>query len=1152
MSVTTLLLLSIVFQVGATVFALRLIGLTGRRSPWVLLAAAMGLMAVRRGVTLWSVLRGSAVPAFEAEVLSLGISVLLLAGTALIGSVFQRAGRALRLVEDAERRYSSLLANVLDIVARLGRTGAIEYVSPAVRTVLGLEPRAVVGRSGFDLVHPEDVEYVTRLFNERVGVPGPAAAVSVRVRHADGSWRLLEISANNQLDDSTVGAIILTARDVTEQEATRRALGESRERLELVVNHASDGIFLADTDGRWLDVNPAACELLGYGREELIGKHVTEMIAPEDLEQQPLRLDDLRGEQTVIVRRALVRRDGTRVRVEASLRLLPDGRIIAVARDLSERERTTAAIEASERRFRRMVEHGWDVILLVDAAGVMRYLTPSVERVLGHSVADTVNRSVFDFIHPDDHATAAARLAEILRSPDRGVPVEVRARHRDGSWRWVEATGINLLDDPSVQAIVATYRDITERKRAAEELETRARQQAAVAELGRVALEAADLRHLEERAVELAAATLDVEFAKILTYDPEADVLRLTAGVGWRPGTVGTATVPADAGSQGGYTLRVRAPVVVTDFAQERRFCAPPLLRDHGIRSGLSVVVGPSEHPHGVLGVHSSAVRAFTSEDARFVQTLADVLAAARDRLTVEDRLRTSEVNYRALVDHVSYGLYRSTPDGRLLMANPALAEMLGYGTVGELLATGMTQVYAIPGQRAELMHRYADADRIERVEVDWVRKDGRPIRVQLTGRQVRNATGETEAFEMIVEDVTERRTLERQLRASQKMEAVGQLTGGIAHDFNNILTTVLANADILASSLPAHLAELRRDVEDVKAAATRGAELIRKLMAFSRREPLALEHLDLATVASEASGMLRRLLPESIEMRLTAEPAADRVRADRGAILQIILNLATNARDAMPEGGLLHVATFPVTLDDQQCLGWGFGRPGRFMCLELRDSGVGMDESTRARVFEPFFTTKPVGKGTGLGLAMVYGLVKQHHGYVVVDSKVGGGSRFRVYFPVGEAEGAPEAGVGATPAKGGVRGGAELLLLVEDEESIRRSASRVLEQFGYRVLTAADGLEALGLLESSGEKVDLVIADVVMPRLTGRKLYEAVSRMPHRPRFLFTSGYAQGEMPWEERVAPGVPFLPKPWLVTELLARVRETLDGPVPDWPS
>jgi PAS domain S-box-containing protein len=1150
MTATILLLFSIAFQMGAAAFALRLIRLTGRRSPWVLLAGAMGLMAVHRGVLLAGVLRGRIVLDFDAEVVAVGTSVLLLVGTALIGPVFRRATHALRRVADAEQHASSLLANVLDIVVRLDRTGNIEYASPALRSVLGLEPDAMVGRPVFERLHPDEVARVRQWFAARVVIPGPAPAVRLRVQHADGSWRLLEVSANYRPDDPTAGAAILTARDVTEQQATRHALEESRRRLELVVTHASDGIFLADADGRWIDVNPAACELLGYPREQLIGTHVSAFVAPEDLAVQPIRMGRLEPERVEILRRVFVRGDGTRVPVEASLRLLADGRIIAVTRDLSARERITAAIEASERRFRRLVEYGWDVINLVDADGTVRYVTPSVERILGYRPADVVDRSFFDFVHPDDHALVARRLRDALQAPEPAAPIELRLRHRDGSWRWVEATGVNLLDDPNVQAVLGTYRDITERRHTTEELETRVRQQAAVADLGQAALATTDLSHLDDRAAEIVADTLGVEFAKILAYDLEAGRLRVTAGVGWQPGVVGHATVPADAGSQAGYTLRAGAPVTVVDFADERRFCPPPLLSEHGVRSGVSVVIGSVDRPHGVLGAHTRTPRQFTPGDVQFVQAVANVLAAARDRHAVEQRLRTSEADYRALVNHVTYGLYRSTPDGRLLMANPALAEMLGYDSVDELLAAGIERAYAASGERAELMRRYADADRVEQVEVDWVRKDGRPVRVQLSGRQVRNAAGTIEAFEMIVQDVTERRQLERQLRHSQKMEAVGQLTGGIAHDFNNILTTVLANADFIASSLPPQLGELRRDIDDIKSAAARGAELIRKLMAFSRREPLSLEQLDLATVASEASGMLRRLLPESIEMRVTAEPTADRVRADRGALLQIILNLSTNARDAMPDGGQLRITTFPTDIDEARCKQWGYGRPGRYLCLEVRDTGSGMDDATRAKVFEPFFTTKALGKGTGLGLAMVYGLVKQHHGYVVVESAVGHGSRFSVYLPA-ERPASDAARDRALPGRAGLHGGNELVLLVEDEPSIRRSATRVLEQVGYRVLGAADGLEALGLLEASSDEIALVIADVVMPRLTGRKLFEAVARMTRRPRFLFTSGYAEGEMPWEERLAPGVPFLPKPWAVTDLLTRVRETLDGPPPQWP-
>jgi two-component system cell cycle sensor histidine kinase/response regulator CckA len=442
-------------------------------------------------------------------------------------------------------------------------------------------------------------------------------------------------------------------------------------------------------------------------------------------------------------------------------------------------------------------------------------------------------------------------------------------------------------------------------------------------------------------------------------------------------------------------------------------------------------------------------------------------------------------------------------------------------------------------------MRRYADADRIEDLEVDWMRKDGRLVRVQLNGRPIRDAAGRVGAYEMIVEDVTERRILERQLRQSQKMEAIGQLTGGVAHDFNNLLTTVLANADLLTKTLVGH-PEVLGDVGEIRMAATRGAELVRKLLAFSRREMLDLQPLHLSGVVREASEILRRVLPESIEIQVMGDPEAGPALVDRAAVLQIIMNLATNARDAMPEGGVLRLATVSIAVDEAQCAEWGWGTPGDYVCLEVQDSGLGMDEATRARIFEPFFTTKPVGKGSGLGLAMVYGLVKQHRGYVAVQSRPGQGTTCRIYFPRADVE-AGTSGAGTVTPGVRLRGGSETILVVEDEESIRRSATRVLERFGYRVLTAADGLEALTVLAREGAAIDLVVTDVVMPRLNGPKLYEQVCRQAHVPRFLFMSGYAERDVHGGALDAT-VPFLQKPWQLDALVAEVRAVLDRAPP----
>jgi PAS domain S-box-containing protein len=520
------------------------------------------------------------------------------------------------------------------------------------------------------------------------------------------------------------------------------------------------------------------------------------------------------------------------------------------------------------------------------------------------------------------------------------------------------------------------------------------------------------------------------------------------------------------------------------------------------------------------------------------------VLAHAHDitqRQRVEEALRYSESSYRSLVQRATYGIYRSTPDGRFLAVNPALVRMLGYESEPELLALNLRRLYADPDERDRLIRRYSDVKRVEGLEVEWKRKDGGLITVRLSGSPARNARGELEAFDMIVEDVTERRTLEAQLRQAQKMEAVGQLTGGIAHDFNNLLTVVLANADLVAKSLPPDASDLRADVEDLRGAARRGATMVKKLLAFSRREDLKLRPVELPKLLTELSVMLRPLMPEHITLETGLMDGLPPARAYAGAVEQILLNLVTNARDAMPAGGILTVTVAPATIDEAFAAARGWGTPGSYLRLSVSDTGTGMDRATLARMFEPFFTTKPPGIGTGLGLAMVYGLVKQQNGFIDVDTRVGHGTRVDVYLPQ-----APAADDAATEGRSAdMPGGTETILLVEDEEGIRRSASRILSKFGYQVLLAADGQEALELFHRHRADIDLVVSDVVMPRLGGRQLYEELQREEVPPKFLYTTGYAARDVDDRRALDPAVPLMQKPWTVSDLLRHVRQTLDG-------
>jgi len=403
---------------------------------------------------------------------------------------------------------------------------------------------------------------------------------------------------------------------------------------------------------------------------------------------------------------------------------------------------------------------------------------------------------------------------------------------------------------------------------------------------------------------------------------------------------------------------------------------------------------------------------------------------------------------------------------------------------------------------------------------VMWRKRGGDVITVRLHGRVLRAAGATPAIAEAFVEDVTQQRELEGQLRQAQKMEVVGQLTGGIAHDFNNLLTIILSHAHLVEQSLPPEAEGQLADVAELKHAARRGAEMIRKLLSFSRDQKLHFQPHRLGPLVEASSRMLRRLLPESIEVRVHIAVDTPTVRTDSAAVEQILLNLATNARDAMPMGGLLEISV---------------ERAGGAL-LRVRDSGTGMDAATRERLFEPFFTTKASGHGTGLGLTMVYGLVSQLGGTIEVDSEPGRGTIVRIVLP--EADSA-DAAVAESPAE--IRRGSGTILLVEDEDALRRAAIRLLSRHGYRVLEARDGEEARALYADHAHEVDLVLTDVVMPRMSGLALYDELRRSGATVPFVFMSGYIHREPGGAGSLPEGVPFIPKPWSIEDLLLVLQE-----------
>ncbi|MGH9713443.1 MAG: response regulator [Candidatus Acidiferrales bacterium] len=502
--------------------------------------------------------------------------------------------------------------------------------------------------------------------------------------------------------------------------------------------------------------------------------------------------------------------------------------------------------------------------------------------------------------------------------------------------------------------------------------------------------------------------------------------------------------------------------------------------------------------------------------------------------------LRESEARYRGLVDNATYGIYWVTTGGELLHANPALAKMLGFESADEFLKLRTSDaLYRNPEARLRLLEHYAKYGRVDTV-VDWKRKDGKIINVRLNGRRTTNPERNIECIEVIVENVTEKMALEKLLAQAQKFEGIGQLAGGIAHDFNNMIGAIIGWADLgMEETEPA--SRPHRHFEKMRKQAERAAALTRQLLAFARRQILEPRNIDLNQTITETLSLLEKVIGGNIEIKSNLTPDLALVSADPTQVEQILMNLCINARDAMPQGGKLHIETSNAVVDEGFSARLPFARPGNYSMLCVTDTGTGMDAATLERIFEPFFTTKELGKGTGLGLATVYGIVRQHGGFVLVYSEEGVGSAFRVYLPV-STEGAksPERVVDTLP----VRGGNETILVVEDHEGLREIARETLMNLGYHVVIAVDGEQAVQEFLSTGNQIDLVLMDVVLPKLGGPQAYNRMCETNPGVPVIFATGYSADMELLRQARQQGLPMLQKPYSPRDLGRKIRETLD--------
>jgi two-component system cell cycle sensor histidine kinase/response regulator CckA len=679
------------------------------------------------------------------------------------------------------------------------------------------------------------------------------------------------------------------------------------------------------------------------------------------------------------------------------------------------------------------------------------------------------------------------------------------------------------------------------------EAQARAHQlQAATYRIAQAAMSTPGLGELLPTIHQIVAELMPARNFYIALHDPAHDVLTFPYAVD----EYDTDFSPRERGKGlTDYVLRTGEPLLVTPEVQaaleqggEVELIGAPSI------DWLGVPLMLGDRAIGVLAVqtYTPGIR-YGQREQDILQFVSTQVAMAIERSRAADEVRTSAARLKAILDAALDAVITMDGDGVIRSWSPQAERMFDWpasDAIGRKLSgTIIPAKYRDAHERglAHFLATGAGPVLNRRVEITGLRRDGReiPVELAITPMRLEGAW----LFSAFVRDISERHLLESQLRQAQKMEAVGRLAGGIAHDFNNLLTAVLGSVDLVLDELGPE-APARGDVEEIRKAALRAGELTRQLLAFSRQQVLAPRVLDLNALVANMGKLLRRLIGEDVELRTALAPDLGAVKADPGQLEQVIANLVVNARDAMPEGGRLTVETANAELDKDYADQHFPVPPGSYVLLAVSDTGTGMDPETKSRIFEPFFTTKEQGKGTGLGLATVYGVVKQSGGYIWVYSEPGQGTAFKIYLP--RVREAPEP-ARPSPAPAAPLRGSETLLLVEDDEMVRHLVSRMLKSRGYTVLTAADGTDTLRQLESHRGPIDLLITDVVMPGMSGREVALRVATLQPQVKVLYLSGYTDDAIVRHGVLEPGISFLQKPFSADALARKVREVLDAPV-----
>lgn len=1046
-------------------------------------------------------------------------------------------------------KYQKIFDNALVGIFRTSPEGQYLEANPAIAQMLGYSsPQEVVSTLkdvGAQLyVDPNR----RKLFRQVLESHGSVHDFQAEYFRKDGSKIWVKTTAQVVRDKSGNPSYYEgIIQEITAQISAENQLRESEAQYRTMFEGNPHPMWVFDQETmRFLEVNDAAIVHYGFSRDEFLNMTLRDIRPPEEIaSQENYHQKVTRGEIASGLEQKRIwrhrKKDGTLIDVEVAWTPIQfQGRkaSLVLANDITESKRVESALRETEEMFRLISENVSDLIAVVDSSGHRLYNSPSYKQIFRDPDALRGTDS-FEQVHPDDQERVRAVFEETLRT-GTGRRIEYRFLLPDGSIRHIESQG-NFVrgETPQSSKVVVVSRDITERK-------TIENRQAAVSRLGQNLSAAMSPKEAARVIGETTRELFGWDAFTLNLYSAKNDVIDPVLNIDTIDGTLQEVSYPSNTGrpsprersilEQGPSLLLKQPPFAMLPDAKPIGDVTRPSasLLFVPIRNGTEAI--------GILSIQSYTPNAYTKQDLAALQTIADHCGGALERIRAEEALRTSEVRFYSVWENSVDGMRLTDENGMIVAVNKAFCDLVEMESE-DLVGQPFTVTYASTGEGADSLETYQKRFRERDVPKFFERtmtfRSGKTAELQGANSFVDLESGRPLLLGLF-RDVTEQKRLEGLLRQSQKMESIGQLAGGIAHDFNNLLTVIQGHTSLLLAAEKDGAA--LDSLQQISLASERSANLTRQLLTFSRRQIMQRRSLDLKEIVDEMTKMLRRILGEDIALKVENSANLPRIHADRGMMEQILLNLAVNSRDAMPRGGELHISTDAVHVDESHARKIPDAYVGELVCLTVRDTGSGIAPENLGHIFEPFFTTKEIGKGTGLGLATVYGIVKQHEGWVEVTSKVEKGTEFKIYFPRSR-EGAEN---GGKLHQKKMPRGSETILLVEDEAPLRELVMFLLERQGYRVLEACSGVAAVKVWEEHKDEIDLLLTDLVMPEgMTGGDLSKRLLAEDPNLKVIFTSGYSADIVGKDFVLRDGVNFLQKPYHPDKLAQTVRDCLDG-------